>query len=207
MISLKLTKYLTLALTALVAAAATAREAADWFVSAPAEVISGIPRNTRLDALDYFRSGIERDVSASENITVRITELTPQTVTFTRGEGKTLQIATLPAGRDTLLAVVTTVTEPLGVSAIGFFNSDWSRAEKGSFRMPEFSQWLTSEADASLVQATLGFIPATARFNGRADSLLVTNTGLANARLNGVDSLLKPELRFEVTKAKFRPVK
>lgn len=200
-------RYIAFAAVVLTALGAGARDAAQWLVSAPANVLSGVPRNTRLDALDYYNSGVSRDVAADDHISVRITRLTPQAITMRRGSESTIQIAALPAGRDTLLAVIYTIDKPTAISSISFYDRDWQPAAKQPFTMPGFTDWIASDADADVLQATLGFIPATAEFSATADSLVITNTGAENARLNGVEGDLKSSIVFTVKKAKFSPAK
>ena len=60
-------RYIAFAAVVLTALGAGARDAAQWLVSAPANVLSGVPRNTRLDALDYYNSGVSRDVAAADS--------------------------------------------------------------------------------------------------------------------------------------------
>ncbi|MDE6301514.1 MAG: DUF3256 family protein [Muribaculaceae bacterium] len=204
---LRVIKYGAVAVAMSMAAGAAARTAASWFSQAPARVISGVPRTVRLDAIDYFRSGLARDVMADSDTPVRVTEMTDRTLTFRHGEHTSVQIAVLPAGRDTVLAVVTTVDAPTPVSGIRFYDRNWEPLPKQPFVMPAFSEWLVPGADADVLQATLGFMPATVRFNESADSLIMINSGIENARLNGVEDSLIPSLTYSVRNAKFRPAK
>lgn len=205
----RLIKLALLSVVLWIGMAAGARSAGAWFTQAPDRVISGIPRGVRLDAIDYFRSGISRDVKTEGGMAVRITELTDNTITIRRGEYNTLQLAVLPAGLDTILAVISTVDSPTGVSGIEFYDKEWHRTARRPFRMPKFTEWLMPgrQAEAEILQATLGFIPATARFSNTADTLFLTNTAIENAALNGVADALVTERVYKVKNAKFSPVK
>lgn len=200
-------KYSAVLVAATIALAAAGRSAAAWLTSAPESVISGVPRSVRLDAIDYFRSGMARDVRTDKDVPVRITELTENTVTMNRGEKTSLQLAALKAGRDTILALVTTVRTEPAVSGITFYDSEWNRLKKAPFSMPEFSEWLRPGTDADMMQAVVGFVPAEARFSATADTLVLTNTAVETARLNNVADDMVLTRAYIIKNGKFTPLK
>lgn len=167
---------LKLPLTLLAATAVlggAARTAADFFVTAPGSVMPYTDSNLRLDLLDYYRYGSDRSMPDRTSTPLRITGESDRTLTVAVGEeGSRVQIAVLPAGKDTLLAVVTTVTLPAPDSRVDFYNKDWTPARVKTPAWPVYSDWVPV-ADFE-TEARLPFVPAEAAFDSTATVLTFT---------------------------------
>jgi hypothetical protein len=152
---------------------AEARTAADFFASAPDNIIPMLRQSTRLDMLDYARFGSDKASKSYLKSDARVTAETPQVVSYEISERVSQQIAMLTAGTDTIVAFVTTYKIPTADSSIEFFDTNWKRLEKQPIAMPTYEEWLTKGEDIS---ATLPFVTATAVFSPDASTLTITPT-------------------------------
>lgn len=83
-----------------------------------------IKGNTRLDMLDYFNSGLQTPSTNTLGGRSRITELSDHSMTIELSRDASVQIAIIPAGRDTILAVIETVLTPVADSNIRLFHAN-----------------------------------------------------------------------------------
>lgn len=115
------------AIACLTVIAAGAREARDFLVEAPPQVIPMLEKNTRLDMIDYFATGLSTPSTNTLNGKSRITSMSEQSVDVQISRDATLQLVVLPAGSDTTIAVIETVLTPVADSGIRLFRaSDWT---------------------------------------------------------------------------------
>lgn len=188
---------------------AGARTAGDFLADAPARVVPLLSRNDRLDMLDYYRYGSTRGIANEAGDTARITAESAAVVSFDMGTRASMQIAVLPAGRDTVLAVVTTVSLPARDSSVQLFDTAWQPLARVKSPVPAYSQWFVDgafDADPNL-EMKLPFMPAEARFDSTATVLTFTPSAgsyMSPSEYEGVRSLLVPEIIFDVKKGKFR---
>ena len=126
---MKLSRFIvsvTAAMALLAGFAVEARTAADFFVSAPDEVLPLVPQSTRLDMLDYFSSGLS---TTSPNATpgrARIMLNEPTKLQAELSRDSNIQIALFPAERDTVVAVIETVLTPVADSSVSFYDTSWN---------------------------------------------------------------------------------
>lgn len=146
---LKKIKAAAIAATLALAAAAPlqmAAQATAAFTDAPEGVFPLLDRNTRLDMIEYFASGM---ANASENRIggkSRVTAVTPMSVEVEMTEASRYQLALLPAGSDTLYAVITTVLTPAPDSRLDLYNSHWEKLpSENFFTKPALADWLTPD--------------------------------------------------------------
>ncbi len=194
---------LKLPLTLLAAAAVlggAARTAADFFIDAPGSVMPYTDTNLRLDMLDYYRYGSDRAMPDRASTPLRITGENDRTMTVAVGEeGARVQLAVLPAGKDTLIAVVTTVMLPAPDSRVDLYNKDWTPARVKAPRWPVYSDWLP-EGDSDS-EARLPFVPAEAAFDSTATVLTFTcraDSFLAPEEYDMLRASLVPEIVYDV---------
>lgn len=116
--------------TLIAAACATtahARTAAEVFAEAPASVIPALSQNTRLDMLDYFRSGLPTPSANNLDGRSRITALADDAVDISIGRDSSMQFVLLPGRSDTIAAIVETVLTPVADSSIRYYRTnDWT---------------------------------------------------------------------------------
>lgn len=110
------------------ATAAGAREARDFFVEAPPQVVPMLETNARLDMIDYFATGLSTPSANTLSGRSRITALSPEAVEVSMSRDATLQMVVVPAGADTTIVVIETVLTPIADSSVSLYRaSDWSR--------------------------------------------------------------------------------
>ena len=139
-------KHIFASITLLVASAVSVSAqltASQAFVDAPQKVFPLLDHNVRMDMVDYFNSGLETPSGNALNGQSVITELTPSSVSVKMTDSSTSQLTLLPAGNDTIIAIVSTVAAPGLDSNIRFFNRDWTPIPDGRcFSRPGWDQWL-----------------------------------------------------------------
>lgn len=161
----------------LVAIAAGAQlTAADAFTSAPASVFPLLDKNTRLDMVDYYTSGMATASANRLQGKSSVTSLTPSTLTVKITDSSSGQIALLPAGKDTIIAVVSTVATPGLDSTVKFYDSAWHPLQSGKyFTAPTWNDWVTSGHDIDEVTAYAPFMLASCFIDPEAGTLTLTN--------------------------------
>lgn len=171
------------------------------FADAPREVFPLLTDMTRLDMIDYYSSGTR---TASRNVLdgeSRIEEMSPMRMKIKMSDVSEYVIALLPAKRDTLIAVVSTVMIPMPDSRLAFYSSDWEPSEKNRFTEPGLSQWLLPEAKGvrADVENAIPFVPATYSLDTDTGELTVTHNLkelLPEADYEFVKDLVRPSLRY-----------
>lgn len=146
------------------------------FTTAPADVFPLLDTNTRLDMVDYYNSGLKTASNNRMDGQSVITELTPASLTVKISDSSSAQVAVLPAGNDTVIAVVSTVATPGLDSTLKFYDGQWSQlpAEK-YFTAPTWSDWMTPGHDSSEVTAYTPFMLASYYINPAEGTLTVSN--------------------------------
>ena len=102
---MKLSRFIvsvTAAMALLAGFAVEARTAADFFVSAPDEVLPLVPQSTRLDMLDYFSSGLSTTSPNATRGRARIMLNEPTKLQAELSRDSNIQIALFPAESDTV---------------------------------------------------------------------------------------------------------
>lgn len=190
-------------------AAAGEGPAGRFFADAPDDFLLTVPRTARLDMLDYFRFGSSRPTPDEFGTDSRIIAESPACITVEIGATRR-QLAVLPAGRDTLLAVVTTVALPARASAIELFHKDFSAAsQKPLAEVGRYSDWFVAGAFDSVpdLELTLPFVPAEASFDSTATRLVLHNNAkeyLTAADYQRLHPLMLDSLTYDVAKGRFK---
>lgn len=176
----KLLLLLSLVLPALTAV--TGRNASDFFVSAPSNAAFLIDSITRMDMLDYYRSGSKTTSAAINKGRARVTGESEGKLVFDIDSLVQYQIVLLPttskAGTDTIVAVVETLRSNLENSMVNFYTIDWETVPSNKIlTTPTLSDWITvgGAPERSEVERTFPFI--TSRIDISEDGkLTITNT-------------------------------
>lgn len=147
---------LLLAVAALAASnPASALDPADIFVSAPRSIFPLLDRNTRLDMIDYFRSGLSNASKNNLDGTSAITALTPSTITIKLTAASSADIVILPCGSDSIVALISTVNTPVPDSKLAIYSSDWAiNLTPKMFKTPQLNDWLTDQGHKNASQVT-----------------------------------------------------
>lgn len=199
------------AVTVLAAAASAmnARTAADFLVEAPEDALPLLSTNSRMDMLDYFRYGSDRSVTNRAGGNARILNESERTITFDVDSGVCAQLAVLVSGRDTILALVSTVASPALDSRLDFFRTDWQPLRRTPLSLPEYTDWLTDAGrdDIATVSRVLPFVPVEARFDSTATTLTLTSgarTFLAPREYEFLRPMLVDSLVYDIKGNKFK---
>lgn len=193
--SLRLT--IAAAAIAAVCAAAAARTASDFFSQAPDAVLPLLPQSTRLDMLDYFNFGSSKTSANHLGGQSCVTEVSDRVVSYRLSERGSGQLAVVPFGTDTLLAVVTTLSTPVPDSSIDWYKADWTQIP-APVAIPKYTDWLTpaGRADEDHAHSMAPFLLISAEFTPDASSLNLTNHAssyVAAADSAAADSLFIPK--------------
>lgn len=202
---MKLVRIIAIAVLAACAVGTYARTAADFFVDAPHEVVPVLARNTRLDMLDYFRAGLQTSSANSLDGKSRVIAESPEAVTVQLSRDASMQIAVLPAGRDTVLAVIRTVLTPLADSNITFYDARTWEPLRRQPPMPGAVEFLAP--GKSLKGAAVPpFLFVRAEYRPEDNTFRFTNTTegfyVSGDRPDGL-ALLRPVINMKYTPRKF----
>ena len=156
--------------------AAAQLTAAGAFTAAPADLFPLLYKNTRLDMVDYYNSGLATPSANRLQGRSTITSLTPATLTVKITDASSAQIALLPAGNDTIIAVVNTVATPGLDSTLKLYTTTWQQLPTAKhFTAPTWNEWITPGHDASEVTAYAPFMLASYFIDPDKNTLTITN--------------------------------
>lgn len=167
----------------------------DAFTSAPAEVFPLLDRNSRLDMIDYYRSGLATPSANRLDGHSRVTDITPGSLSAQLSEVSTATLVLLPQRSDTILALVTTMNVPAPDSSIAFYTKDWKPLPAGDyFKAPTLADWTAKGHRASEIEQTVPFMLSQMALDPSTGTLTLTNT---------LSSFLSPEVYETVSPALF----
>lgn len=151
--------------------------AGDMLVNAPVSVMPLLPRNTRLDMIDYFKSSLTTPSANRLEGKSRITALSADNVELEMSGASSYQLALLPAGKDTVAVFIETVATPVSDSSVRFFTRTWEPLDKARFDAPVLADWLSDEGKRrrSDVEGLVPFIMASYHYDPATRILTVTN--------------------------------
>lgn len=152
------------------------------FVDAPKEVFPLLDRTTRLDMIDYFNSGMTTASPNNINGRSRITALSPESLSVEMSGASDYQLALIPTGNDSIMALITTVKSPAPDSRIELFAKDWSRLpDSGQFVKPTIEEWLTPEGrkNSADVDALVPFLLVSYSYDPTTKTLTLKNNTAA----------------------------
>lgn len=208
--SRKAIRTLAAVLTGLAATAAAGEgPAGRFFAQAPDSFLLTVPKTSRLDMLDYYRFGSDRPTSDAFTADARVVAESPACITVEVGHTRR-QLAVLPAGGDTLLAVVTTVSLPARASSVELFRKDFTPAPQNPLgKVGRYSDWFVAGAFDSVpdLELILPFVPAEAEFDSTATRLTLRNNAeqyLTAADYARLRPLMLDSLTYDVARGRFR---
>lgn len=183
----------TLMLVPALWAGAAAITPEDAFTTAPAEVFPLLDRNSRLDMVDYFRSGLDTPTANRLDGRSAVTALTPGSITIRLSEVSTAQLALLPVRGDTIVALVTTLNVPAKDSSIAFYTSDWKPLPVGNYyKAPAMADWTAKGHRVAELEQAVPFMLAAIDIDTAAGTLTLSNN---------LASFLAPEVYEQISSA------
>lgn len=197
---------LTMASAAGLHAQVTSRSA---LTTAPASVLPTLPQTTRLDMIDYYDSGIEKNSLNQLEGETRITSLEDRILTMTNGKASEITIAVLPAGKKELIMVINSLSTPAIDSSVDFYDSKWNRLNRSKLLPePTLKDWTGKlSADERLdIENALPFIMTDISYDPASGILTMTPTFkdyVPEENLATVSSKIKACLKYRWTGKRF----
>lgn len=182
-----------------------AADVVDLFVKAPRSVLPLLDPSTRMDMVDYYRSGMS---TASSNIMdgrSRVTQLSDSSLTISISDASTLQMVLLPVDKkNEVLCCIFTLKTPQPDSWMEFYSTDWKKLDADRyFTEPTVTDWLTKEGRKDEVGALekIPFMLASYTCVGQDGKYVLTMKNempgyFGRDEYDGLKSLLRPELKY-----------
>lgn len=154
--------------------AITATEA---FTSAPESVFPLLEKNTRLDMVDYFNSGMSTSSQNKLAGQSRIISIGDNDLQFTMSSSSQYQIAILPMGDKQIIALIETISTPAPDSNISFYTADWQKYTENVHEQSGVKQWLTAEGrdNEAMVESIVPFMLSSMKYNPENQTLTLSN--------------------------------
>lgn len=206
-------RILSTALAAVMAMTMTAfaqLTARDAFASAPASVYPLLDSNTRLDMIDYFKSGMSTPSANALKGRSAITSLSDKELTVRMTDSSTSQLIVMSPD---LVAVISTVATPGLDSKIAFYDSKWNQLPATKyFDAPGIDGWLTAEGKkhADEVAMQVPFMLASYNYDSQTGVLTATNNldkFLDSDIYSMIAPYLKPSILYSWNGKKFTPAR
>lgn len=192
--------FLTLiAALALAMPAAAQLSAKKAFADAPQRIIPLLDKGTRLDMIDYFEAGQATDSKNALYGKSRLTDLQPLSLQARLSDSSALQLAVLPSGADSIVALITTVNLPSPDSSMKLYSSSWQPLPTEKFFSPPvLTDWLLDKKDAADVEAVVPFMVAQYSYDPATQTLTATNC-LSRFLSDDIYSMVKNSLRPSIS--------
>ncbi len=186
--------------------------AADVFVNAPVEIFPLVDRNTRLDMIDYFRSGSATSSNNRLSGKARVTELGIDNIAVDMTDASSYQLALLPMGSDTIIALIKTVRTPACDSHLSFYTTEWKEITGNLFDKPLLDDWLTKEGNKNRKDAetVIPFVMSEYKYDAETKELRAVNSMqqfYSEDEYNAVKPYMKAVLTYRWNGKKMKPVK
>ncbi|MDE7153570.1 MAG: DUF3256 family protein [Muribaculaceae bacterium] len=175
-------RYILLTLLLLPLAVSGQLTAEQALVNAPSTLFPGITRLTRMDMLDYFKSGSERTSATRLSGTARVLELTPENVVVETAANRmvTTQVAlALNSKKDTIIVCVSNIATPAMDGALKLYDSSWQPLKETYFAAPALKDWIKKgvpKSDAREVMSLVPFAMAEYTYDPTSATLRLTPT-------------------------------
>lgn len=172
------------------------------FIEAPRDVFPLVNAMTRMDMIDYFESGSQTPSNNVMEGKSRITEMSPTMLKAEISPVSSYTLTLLPAGRDTIVAVIQTLNVPFVDSSIQFYTDSWDSLEKKKpFTAPTLADWLLPAAKGHEkdIENVIDFIPVAYNLesNGRLTLTHSLIDMLVEDDFDKVKEYLRPTLSYQ----------
>lgn len=190
-----------------------ARTAADLMAKAPRTILPLLAHDTRLDMIDYFNSGMSTPSSNIMEGKARVTAMSDRSVTFEATSASSYQIALLPAGSDTIVAVVRTVMTPAPDSDISLYTTGWQPLDtQRYFTESGIESWLTREGIRKFrdIENIIPFVIASYVYDPESATLTASQSFeqyLSKEDYTSLKQYVKPSIMYKWTGKRFKAIK
>lgn len=147
------------------------------FAAAPQSVFPLLDKNTKLDMIDYHASGSTTPSKNKLDGKSRISAISDDDLKIEMTDASSYQLAILPAGSDSIIAVISTVATPAHDSHISFYDRTWKKLPDTYFKAPEIIDWLNADGKKSpdMVTTMVPFMLSGYSYDPATKSLTLTN--------------------------------
>lgn len=149
------------------------------FINATPEQFPYIKRITRLDMVDYFKSGSNRPSQNLLNGFSRILSMTPEKIVVeqaTDGLVVTQMALDMFNKKDTALIVIENIATPAMDGNVKVYDTSW-QCVNGAFIPPTLKDWIKKGAKKEMVNEIMTYVPfAMARYDYDPESHTLTLT-------------------------------
>ena len=157
--------YFIIAILSLVTFDCRAISPREAFVNAPGEIFTTLDSISRLDMIDYFEAGSGGTSRNALGGNARILALDDNHIGVLTSGSSAVDIYLLSAGKDTTIAVVSTLRLPATDSAVSFYDKAWKpiNVKKIPASFNNIDLWLKpgiSNEERSRIENLVPFIPA-----------------------------------------------
>lgn len=145
-----MSRFVTIILTCMTVILALADEpeaqvvtAAKCFTEAPDAIVKLLPRNTRLDMLDYFHAGSPKVSVNAAGGKCKIISESDTSIMYQAADGVVCQLFVLNPSdaRSMRIGLIETVDTPAPDSRVTIFDSRWIDLTSATFKTPRLSDW------------------------------------------------------------------
>lgn len=180
--------------------------------TAPERILLTLSNSTLLDLLDYYESGVQRQMPNKLEEDASIAEMTESTVTVKTGIGRNVTFAILPYGKSNIIMTIDRVETPSADAVISFYDSKWNQfAADKMIKLPKLADWtgaLPADKMADIENA-LPFLMVDAQFDP-ATSILTFRPQLGDyvsvEEKDNVAAALAPQLKYLWTGKTFKKI-
>lgn len=199
--------------------------AARCFELAPPSVLPMLDKNTRLDMIDYFQAGSDRESANALDGPARITAMERNLIAFEGGTGLRCQMLVIDEYRadkstgeevpDYVIGIIETLDTPIPDSKIAFYDSKWQPLGS-TFAPPRLADWLATrnKDEIEMAKRALPFITVEYSFDPHTLALTATPTisryfAPGDADAAAALALLRPSIayRWDARKKKYAMIK
>jgi len=182
--------------------------ASEAFADAPKTLFPLLERNTRLDMIDYFKSGSATASTNRLNGKSRLTALTPEKADIEMTDASSYSVFILPASNDTVIGLISTVATPTPDSRLNLFSRNWTDITAKSFKAPVIDDWYTPEGKGheGEVETLIPFLLTSYSYDPASQTLTVTNNTekfLSDDMYDAVRPYLRSTLQYKWDGKKF----
>lgn len=193
---------LLLAICATAVAAMAQLTSAEAFASAPATVFPLLDPNTRLDMIDYFRSGMSTSSANALKGKSSITAMTDEDLVIRMTDSSTAHLIVLPVSSTSpVIGLISTVATPGLDSHINFYDAAWTAIDGSKyFIAPSLDVWLTKDGQANrdMVEMQVPFLLVSYDYSPATKQLTLTNN-LDKFLDEDIYAIVSPYLRKSLT--------
>lgn len=182
------------------------------FVDAPAQLFPAIKKITRMDMVDYFKSGSDRASGNRFGGLSRVLELTSDNLVMEEAQNnmvvKQIALDRLNSG-DTAIIYITNIATPAMDGSVKVYTTGWSPVSGTPFQTPMLKDWIkkgVSKQDVKEVMSSVPFAMANYSYDPATHLLTLNATFqdyLPEDVMKKVGSLLYSSMTYKWNGRKF----